>query len=76
MEPVPEPEDVPWTQLHPLRRAADIVLAVACLVLAAWFVWDIVDRDSIPTAFNVVSAVAAAMVVVEVSWRLWRSRSG
>jgi hypothetical protein len=73
---VPEPEEVPWTQLHPLRRAVDIVLAVACLVLATWFVWDIVDRDSVPTAFNVVSGVAAALVVAEVCWRLWRSRKG
>jgi hypothetical protein len=76
MNPVPESEDVPWTQLHPLRRASHIALAVACLVLAVWFVWDIVDSDSIPTAFNAASAVAAAMVVVEVCWRLWRTRNG
>jgi hypothetical protein len=66
---MPEPENVPWP-----RRAAHVVLALASLALAIWFIWDIIDGDSIPAAFDAISAVAAVIIVLDVCRRLWLTR--
>jgi len=55
-----------------LRRIAPIVEALACLVLAIWFVWSILG--AVPAALAAASAVAAAIVVLDIGVRLWRDR--
>jgi hypothetical protein len=51
-----------------------IVEAIACVVLAIWFVWSIVDKDAVPAVLNAASAIAAAIVVLDIGVRLWRDR--
>jgi hypothetical protein len=54
-------------------RVMPIVEAIACLVLAVWFVWSIA-ADSVPGSLAAASVVAAVIVVLDIGTRLWRDQ--
>jgi hypothetical protein len=69
-----EPDEVPWSELSPLRRLVHVVVTVAYLVMTVWFAWSLVGEDSIPPAVDIASAVAAVIVVAAAGSRLLRGR--
>jgi hypothetical protein len=54
----------------PIRRLSNVIITLAYLVMAAGFVWLLVDEDAIPRAFTIVALVAAVIVVLDAASRM------
>lgn len=60
---------------HPvLRLLVHVVVTIAYVSMVVWFVWSFAGEDSIPTAVDVASAIAAGIIVIDVGLRLFGQR--
>jgi NhaP-type Na+/H+ or K+/H+ antiporter len=70
--PHAQPEDKP--RMTRRERAWALIVTLASIVVATFFIWIVIDEDSLPHAFGIPLLIAAVITVADAVARIVRER--